>query len=368
MRDNDYEGVAIDGYVDRFFFHTPITRATSNEQGDVMINIDDAYARLASLSAAHLGKTAPNPNVAAAIYSADGNLIAEGAHNRLISPDHAEVIAIKKAGEEARGATIIVSLEPCNHTGTTGPCVDAIIDAGISKVIYAVKDPNPIAAGGAERLKSAGIEVDFVASKQLRETQGAWLHRITTGRPYFIWKIAATLDGRIAASDGTSQWISSPESREDVQYLRAQSDAIVIGTGTALADNPTLRPRIEGAPAPIRIVMGGRDVPADFNLNDGKSQTIFLKSHSTDELLKALDYLPVNQVLVEAGPQLGSALFAAGIIEEIILYQAPVLLGSGKSWLGDIGVTTMKDAFALSAPSITMCGPDFKFRYRVEKR
>ena len=333
-----------------------------------MINIDDAYARLASLSASHLGMTAPNPNVSAAIYSVDGALISEGAHNRLISPDHAEVVAIKKAGEAARGATIVVSLEPCNHTGTTGPCVDAIIEAGITRVIYAVKDPNPIAAGGAERLKNAGIDVEYIESKQLAITQGAWLHRITTGRPYFIWKVAASLDGRIAASDGTSQWISSPESREDVQYLRAQSDAILVGTGTALADNPTLRPRIEGVPSPIRIVMGGRDVPADFNLNDGKSQTVFLKSHSIDELLKALDYLPVNQVLVEAGPELGSALFAAGIIDEVILYQAPILLGSGKSWLEDIGVTTIKDAYALSAPSVTMCGPDFKFRYRVEKR
>jgi diaminohydroxyphosphoribosylaminopyrimidine deaminase/5-amino-6-(5-phosphoribosylamino)uracil reductase len=333
-----------------------------------MINIDDAYARLASLSAAHLGKTAPNPNVAAAIYSADGTFIAEGAHNRLISLDHAEVVAIEKAGGATRGATIIVSLEPCNHTGTTGPCVDAIIEAGITKVIYAVKDPNPIAAGGAERLKSAGIEVEFIASKQLQEAQRPWLHRIATGRPYFIWKIAATLDGRIAASDGTSQWISSPESREDVQYLRAQSDAILIGTGTALADNPTLRPRIEGATTPLRIVMGTRDLPADFNLNDGKSQTIFLKSHSTDELLKALDYLPVNQVLVEAGSTLGSALFVAGLIDEIVLYQAPILLGSGKSWLEDIGVTTMNDAYALSAPSVSAYGPDFKFRYRVEKR
>ncbi len=332
------------------------------------MNIDDAYAHLATLSAANLGKSAPNPNVSAAIYGVDGSLISDGAHNRLISPDHAEVVAIEKAGSAARGATIVVSLEPCNHTGNTGPCVDAIIDAGIAKVIYAVADPNPVAAGGANRLRDAGVEVEYIPSRELEAAQGAWLHRIATGRPYFIWKVAATLDGRIAASDGTSQWISSTQSRDDVQILRAQSDAILIGTGTALADNPTLRPRIEGAPTPIRIVMGTRDVPADFNLHDGKSQTVFLKSHSTDELLKALDYLPVNQVLVEAGPELGSALFKAGIIDEIVLYQAPILLGSGKSWLEDIGVTTIKDAYSLSAPSVTACGPDYKFRYRVEKR
>jgi diaminohydroxyphosphoribosylaminopyrimidine deaminase/5-amino-6-(5-phosphoribosylamino)uracil reductase len=333
-----------------------------------MLDIDAAYAHLLLLSQNSLGKTAPNPNVAAAIYSADGSLIAEGAHNRLLSPDHAEVVAIKKAGDASRGATIVVSLEPCSHTGATGPCVEAIIEAGIAKVIYAVKDPNPIAAGGAERLKSAGVEVEFVASKQLKETERAWLHRIATGRPYFIWKIAATLDGRIAASDGTSQWISSPESREDVQYLRAQSDAILIGTGTALADNPTLRPRIEGSTAPLRIVMGTRDVPATFKLNDGKSQTIFLKSHSIEELLKALEYTPVNQVLVEAGSTLGSALFAAGVIDEIVLYQAPIVFGSGKSWLDDIGATNISQARKLSLISSEQIGPDVKFRYRVERR
>jgi diaminohydroxyphosphoribosylaminopyrimidine deaminase/5-amino-6-(5-phosphoribosylamino)uracil reductase len=332
------------------------------------MNFNDTYTHLATLSAANLGKTAPNPNVSAAIYGPDGNLISDGAHNQLVSADHAEVIAIKKAGAAARGATIIVSLEPCNHTGSTGPCVDAIIESGISKVIYAVADPNPIAAGGADRLRAAGVEVEFIPNQELADIQGAWLHRIATGRPYFIWKVATTLDGRIAASDGTSQWITSTESRDDVQILRAQSDAILIGTGTALADNPTLRPRIDGAKSPIRIVMGGRDVPADFNLNDGVSQTIFLKSHSVDDLLKALDYIPVNQVLVEAGPTLGSAFFAAGVIDEVILYQAPVVLGAGKSWLEDIGATTISDAAQLKLISTEMCGPDIKSRYRVEKR
>ena len=332
------------------------------------MNINDAYSHLALLSASTLGRTAPNPNVSAAIYGADGLLIADGAHNRTLSSDHAEVLALEKAGCAAHGATIVVSLEPCNHTGTTGPCVDAIIDAGISKVIYAVKDPNPIAAGGADRLQSAGIDVEFIASPELEDIQGAWLHRIKSGRPYFIWKVATTLDGRVAASDGTSQWIPSEQSREDVQQLRTQSDAILIGTGTALADNPTLRPRIEGATSPIRIVMGGRDLPADFNLNDGKSQTIFLKSHSVEDLLKALDYIPVNQVLVEAGPQLGSALMAAGVIDEVLLYQAPIVLGEGKSWLEGIGVSTIADARHLSLISTQAIGPDIKFRYRVEKR
>jgi len=332
------------------------------------MNIKDAYAHLATLSAANLGRTAPNPNVSAAIYGADGALIADGAHNPLIAPDHAEVVALKKAGAAARGATIVVSLEPCNHTGKTGPCVDAIIEAGIAKVIYAVKDPNPIAAGGADRLKAAGINVEYVADKTLTDLQGAWLHRVTSGRPYFIWKVATTLDGRIAALDGTSQWISSQESRDDVQVLRLQSDAILIGTGTALADNPTLRPRIEGATTPIRIVMGNREVPAGHNLHDGIGETIFLQSHAPADLLDLLESAAVNQVLVEAGPGLGSALIAAGLIDEVVIYQAPVILGEGKNWLEGIGVTTIADARKLTLISTQAIGPDIKSRYRVENR
>ncbi len=333
-----------------------------------MININDAYARLAALSLENLGRTAPNPNVSAALYTAEGQLIAEGVHNLHLSSDHAEVVAINKAGTATRGATIVVSLEPCNHTGKTGPCVDAIIEAGISRVIYAVKDPNPTAAGGADRLRSAGVEVEYVESTELADIQGAWLHRITAGRPYFIWKVAVTLDGRIAATDGSSQWITSEKSRADVQVLRSQSDAILIGTGTAISDNPTLRPRIDGANAPVRIVMGNRDVPAGSNLHDGIGETIFVKSHEPSSLLNVLESAAINQVLVEAGPTLGSALFAAGLIDEVVMYQAPKVLGAGKTWLEDIGVTSIDGARALTLISSLKIGPDMKFRYRVEKR
>ena len=333
-----------------------------------MIDINDAYARLAALSLQNLGRTAPNPNVSAAIYGSDGQLISEGSHNHALSIDHAEVVAIKKVGTSVRGATIVVSLEPCNHTGKTGPCVDAIIEAGISKVIYAVKDPNPIAAGGADRLRSAGVAVEYVQSAELADIQGAWLHRIKTGRPYFIWKVAVTLDGRIAAADGSSQWITSEAARADVQVLRSHSDAILIGTGTAIADNPTLRSRIDGANAPVRIVMGNRDVPAGSNLHDGIGETIFVKSHEASDLLNVLESAAINQVLVEAGPTLGSALFAAGLIDEFVIYQAPKVLGAGKTWLENIGVNSIEDACLLSLISSEKIGPDVKFRYRVEKR
>ena len=330
-----------------------------------MLDIESAYAHCADLSRSVLGKSAPNPNVSAAIYDATGKLITDGAHDRSISIAHAEIVALKKAGSAAIGATLVVSLEPCNHVGSTPACVDAIIAAGISRVVYAVADPNPIAAGGAQRLKSAGVFVDFIESDELKDIQGAWLHRITSKRPYFIWKVATTLDSFIAASDGTSQWISSEESRADVQVLRAQSDAILIGTGTALADNPTLYPRIEGAPTPLRVVMGERDIPKDFNLHQGDGETIFLKSRDVNALIQTLSEKPVNQVLVEAGPTLGTALLQAGVIDEIVIYQAPILLGAGKSWVADLGINTLQDGLTLTHLSTIEIGPDLRSRYRV---
>ena len=330
-----------------------------------MLDIESAYAHCADLSRSVLGKNAPNPNVSAAVYDSHGELIADGAHNRSVSLDHAEIVALKKAGSAVQGATLVVSLEPCNHVGTTPACVDAIIAAGISRVVYAVADPNPIAAGGAQKLKDAGLKVDFIESALLTDIQGAWLHRITKRRPYFIWKVATTLDGYIAASDGTSQWISSEQSRADVQVLRSQSDAILVGTGTALADNPTLQPRIAGASTPLRVVMGERDIPEDFNLHQGESETIFLKSRDVSALIDTLADKAVNQVLVEAGPTLGTALLKAGVIDEIVIYQAPVLLGAGKSWVADLGISTMKDGMSLTQISTEQIGPDLKSRYRV---
>jgi diaminohydroxyphosphoribosylaminopyrimidine deaminase/5-amino-6-(5-phosphoribosylamino)uracil reductase len=330
-----------------------------------MLDIESAYAHCADLSRSVLGKSAPNPNVSAAIYNAHGELIADGAHDRNVSLDHAEIVALKKAGSATDGATLVVSLEPCNHVGTTPACVDSIIAAGISRVVYAVADPNPIAAGGAQRLKDAGLDVDFIESDELRDIQGAWLHRVTTKRPYFIWKVATTIDGYIAASDGTSQWISSEQSRADVQLLRSHSDAILVGTGTALADNPTLQPRIVGASTPLRVVMGERDIPEDFNLHQGEGESIFLKSRDVKALLETFSERAVNQVLVEAGPTLGTALLKAGVVDEIVIYQAPFLLGSGKSWVADLGIKTIKDGMSLTQISTEQIGPDLKSRYRV---
>ena len=328
--------------------------------------IDDAYAHLCSLSRAGLGVSYPNPNVAAAIYSADGKLIADGFHNRAQSNDHAEVVALKKAGAAARGATMVISLEPCAHTGTTPPCTQAIIDAGIAKVIFAITDPNPIAAGGAQLLTAAGITVEQQKSAELEFMQRAWLTKQLLGRPLMIWKVAMTLDSKVAASDGTSQWISGPESRDDVQVLRAQSDAIVIGTNTAIIDNPHLVPRGHAA-RPVRIVCGEQVVPPTHNVFDEQARTITVKSKSIPELMKVLSDEGFNQVLVEAGPTLGSALMATGNIDELIIYQAPKLLGAGKEFVSHLGISTLADHIGLELISAAQFGGDTKSHYRIVK-
>ena len=329
--------------------------------------IDDAYAHLYSLSLSGLGVTSPNPNVSAAIYSADGNLIADGFHNRKVSPDHAEVIALKSAGAAARGATMVVTLEPCAHTGKTPPCTQAIIDAGIAKVIYTVTDPNPIASGGAALLRAAGIDVEYRESAHLAYVQRAWLHKEVTGRPLMIWKVATTVDGKVAASDGTSQWITGAESREDVQNLRAQSDAILIGTNTAIVDNPHLIPRGHRA-RPVRVISGEQEVPATNQIFDDEARTISVKSKSIPELMQVLTHEGFNQVLVEAGPTLGSALMASGNIDELIIYQAPKMLGAGKEFVSHLGISTLDDHLKLELISVRQLGSDIKSHYRVKGR
>ena len=329
--------------------------------------IDDAYAHLYTLSLQGLGVSTPNPNVSAAIYGADGSLISDGFHNRKVSVDHAEVVALKNAGIAARGATMVVSLEPCAHTGRTPPCVQAIIDAGIAKVIYAVGDPNPIAAGGAKKLSDAGIAVEYLESKELSYVQRAWLHKERTGHPLMIWKVATTLDSKVAASDGTSQWITGPESREDVQELRAQSDAILIGTNTALVDNPHLIPRGHDV-RPVRIISGEQEVPATNKVFDNEARTICVKSKSIPELMKVLCDEGFNQVLVEAGPTLGSALMASGNIDELIIYQAPKLLGAGKEFVSRLGISTLADHLELELLTVKAFGSDIKSHFIVKGR
>ena len=317
---------------------------------------DEIYRDLAALSRAASGWCIHNPNVAAAVYDADGRFIAEGAHKKKISNDHAEVIALNAAGSKARGGTLYVSLEPCNHTGATGPCTEAIKSSGIKRVVYAVADPNPIARGGAQALQEAGIEAIHQPSSTMEFEQRAWLHRITTGRPLITAKVAVTLDGYIAAEDGTSQWITSEASREDVQHLRAQVGAVITSTETFLNDQPSLLPRIANAPTPLRVVMGTRDIPS--------TQFTHLKSHEIAELIELLNNEGINHALVESGGKFLASLIKGDVIDELVIYQAPKLLGAGKKWVDALGINSLSQALIWELLGTERIGDDVKSHYR----
>ncbi|CAB4872347.1 MAG: bifunctional diaminohydroxyphosphoribosylaminopyrimidine deaminase/5-amino-6-(5-phosphoribosylamino)uracil reductase RibD [Actinobacteria bacterium] len=326
-----------------------------------------AMQRAIALSEFGLGKCAPNPIVGAVIIDSTGNIVAEGFHDRMASKDHAEVIAIAQAGKNAAGATLVVTLEPCNHHGTTGPCTQAIIDAGISTVVYAVSDPNVIAAGGAEKLKSAGIKVfDGVLNEEATFSNRAWLTKIKKKRPFFTWKVATTLDGMIAASDGTSKWISNEVSRADVQKLRRESDAILVGTNTVISDNPNLTPNGEFhgyTRNPVRVICGERELPADSKIYNTEAETVVVKTRDLGVLVKRLNELDINQVFVEAGSKLASAMVLAGLIDELVIYRAPSLLGAGKVFFEHETQSTIEDQMRLEHSSTEVLGSDIKSIY-----
>ena len=328
-----------------------------------------AMQRAIALSEKGLGKCAPNPIVGAVILDASGKIVSEGFHDRMTSKDHAEVVAIKSAGDLAKGATMVVTLEPCSHVGNTGPCTEAIIAAGISTVVFAVSDPNAVASGGADVLRAAGIKVvDGVMAKEASYANRAWLTKIKMNRPFFIWKVATTLDAKIAACDGTSKWISNETSRSDVQRLRRESDAILVGTNTVVVDNPNLTPRGEFSgfsSNPIRIIFGEGNVPADSKVFDSAAETVQVKSRDLSELVSKLNGLDINQVFVEAGTTLASAMVAGGLMDELVIYQAPALLGSGKPFFADDSVSTIEDQMRLEHISTEVLAGDVKSVYRI---
>jgi diaminohydroxyphosphoribosylaminopyrimidine deaminase/5-amino-6-(5-phosphoribosylamino)uracil reductase len=328
-----------------------------------------AMQRAIALSEKGLGKSAPNPIVGAVIINATGEIIAEGFHDRIASDDHAEIVVIKAVGNKALGATIVVTLEPCNHIGKTGPCTQAIIDAGISTVVFAVNDPNAIASGGADKLRAAGIKViEGILKEEAALSNRAWLMKIKKNRPFFTWKVAATLDGKVAATDGTSKWISNERSRGDVQTLRRQSDAILVGTNTVIADNPHLTPRgdFEGYKQnPIRIICGEQELPSDSHVFDDAATTQLVKTRDLDLLVEKLNDLGVNQVLVEAGPTLASAMLDHRLMDELVMYQAPSLLGSGKSFFSFDKESTIADQLRMDHISTEVLDGDVKSVYRI---
>lgn len=349
-----------------------------------------AMRQAITLAARTLGATSPNPVVGCVVLDAAGAVVGEGGHQRAGGP-HAEVHALRAAGERARGGTAVVTLEPCNHTGRTGPCAQALVDAGIARVVYAVADPNPAATGGAQRLREAGVDVEQgLMEAEARTGNAAWLHSVTHGRPYVTWKYAATLDGRIAAADRTSRWITSPESRADVHRLRAESDAVVVGSGTMRTDDPHLAVRgIDGATQPLRVVVdteagvvqpGARvlddaaetvvvvadDLDIDLLVETGAGEHWSLprakggKGIDIPALLAELHERGVRSVLLEGGPTLAGAFVAAGAVDRVIGYLAPVLLGAGPAALADAGITTITDALRLDVTETAHIGPDLR--------
>lgn len=207
------------------------------------VDLDVAMSRAVDLAGRALGRTSPNPVVGCVVLDADGRVVGEGFHESAGEP-HAEVNALCAAGESARGGTAVVTLEPCRHTGRTGPCTQALLDAGVARVVIAVPDPTATAGGGAQELSDAGVEVLVGIGREAAEhVNRAWLHAMTADRPFVTWKLAATLDGRTAAADGTSRWITGPDARAEVHRLRARCDAVLVGAGTLRADDPHLAVR-----------------------------------------------------------------------------------------------------------------------------
>lgn len=307
------------------------------------------------------GSTYPNPPVGAVILDAAGDVVGTGGTEPVGGP-HAEVIALHAAGERAAGGTAVITLEPCNHHGRTPPCVDALLAAGVAAVVFAVADPNPAAAGGAERLRAAGVTVtggvcaDEVAAGPLRE----WLHKQRTGLPHVTWKFATSVDGRSAAADGSSQWITGEAARADVHRRRAAADAIVVGTGTVFADNPTLTARLPGGVLaehqPLRVVVGRREIAPEANVLNDDSRTMVISTHDPDEVLRALS--DRTDILIEGGPTLAGAFLRAGAIDRILAYVGPILLGGPIMAVDDVGVPTIARALRWSYDGVERIGPD----------
>lgn len=314
-----------------------------------------------ALTLAATGPRSANPQVGCILLDSTGRTIAQGHHEGAGTP-HAEAQALAKAGAAARGATAVVTLEPCDHTGRTGPCSQALIDAGVARVVFAQADPNPAAAGGPRRLRDAGIDVESgLLGAQAAELNADWTVATGLGRPYVLWKFATTLDGRSAAADGTSRWVSSVAARRDTHRLRASCDAILVGTNTVAVDDPLLTVRghddLPLAVQPMRVVMGLRDLSGGRRVFNADAQTVRLLTRDPHAALSDLRARGIHRVFLEGGPTLAAAFLNADLVDEIVVYVAPMLLGAGRSAVGDLGIETLADALHLDVVDVTVLEP-----------
>ena len=346
--------------------------------------------RALQLAALAEGMTSPNPMVGAVVLSARGLLVGEGFHAKAGEP-HAEVGALAQAGPRANGGTLIVTLEPCCHHGRTPPCAEAVVAAGIARVVIALEDPDPrVAGGGITRLKQAGLEVIAgVLREEAQQQNRHFLHRIRSGRPWGLLKWAMSLDGRTALPNGSSQWISGSVARQWVHQLRAQCDAVIVGGGTVRADDPLLTSRGRRTPEPLRVVLSrSLDLPDSARLWD-ESVAPTLVVHGPEacdqalpegperllldvcdplHLMQALAARGCNRVLWECGPELAAAAMRQGCIQEIAAVLAPKLMGGcpARTPLGDLGFSGMAQVINLSHVQQCSLGPDWLIQGRSD--
>lgn len=310
----------------------------------------------------------PNPWVGAAIAS--GTAVFTGATAHYGGP-HAEINAIAEAGDDAKGATLYSTLEPCCHHGQTGPCTEAIIAAGISRVVVALTDPDPLVAGkGIEQLREAGITVDVgVGAARVERQLRAYLHHRRTGRPLVVLKLAATLDGFTAAPDRSSKWITGPEARADSHRLRAESDAILVGAGTIRDDDPALTVRdfapigIDGDEIqPLRVVLGSAP-------DDARAQPLVQLGGELDDVLVDLAGRGVLQVMVEGGAHVAGAFHREGLIDRYVIYMAPAFFGGddGRPLFSGPGAPTMDDIWRGEIVDVRQLGPDVRIEMQPTK-
>ncbi|WP_199564678.1 bifunctional diaminohydroxyphosphoribosylaminopyrimidine deaminase/5-amino-6-(5-phosphoribosylamino)uracil reductase RibD [Parvularcula marina] len=352
--------------------------------------------RAVALAERAAGRTSPNPMVGCVIVK-DGEVIGEGWHQGPGTP-HAEPAALAEAGDAARGATAYVTLEPCNHYGNTPPCSEALIAAGVAEVVYAAADPNPLAAGGADRLRAAGIRVRHVLVPEADRLIRPWVHGLTASRPYVYAKLAMSLDGRTATKTGESKWITGPEARTHGHLLRQRTDAIIVGVETVLADDPGLDPRPEGVvPAPsLKIVMDSRlRTPAEAKLLSTPGDVLIFTTGTADwqaedalreqgaeiiripsvndrpSLSAALAHLKeigCQSVMIEGGGTLLSSVFDDGLVDEVWAYIAPLILGGGRPAISGEGPDQLASAFTLADRQVEQLGTDLFIRGTLQRR
>ncbi len=332
----------------------------TGDPGLLMAQDETWMGRAFELAERAVGRVSPNPAVGCVVV-AGGQVVGEG-WTQPPGGAHAEAMALRIAGAAALGSTAYVTLEPCDHTGRTPPCSRALIDAGVTRVVVALADPNPLAAGGTQRLRAAGVEVQAdVAVARARRQNEVFLHGLATGRPFVITKTASSLDGFIADRDGTSRWITGPQARARGHQVRAVVDAILVGSGTALADDPSLTVRLpdHDGPQPLRVVLDRRGRLADADLallRDGVAPTLVLDLPDPAAVLDHLWERGVRSVLVEGGAGVVGAFIGAGLVDRYEIHLGAVLLGRGLPAID--AAFTLGSAPRLEIAAAELCGAD----------